>query len=367
MVLDKKTPRKIRDLLGVFGIRQAQIPVAEHNILLLNAERTAEESGKLVRVTNSVLQPRKYSNYFVGFDNVPLGTKTFARNAIIESSLELDKNQTYSSRSKGEQETKLPFVRIFSLDHKQYCYVDIRDIQTYEFDNDAMKWLVLPPKITGMLTNIFHTPTELLMGDIIKGKHGGLVILACGDTGVGKTLTAEVYAEVTNRPLYVLEMSELGTKVDIVEKNLSVIFARVAKWNAVLLFDEVDIFLRTRDSDLERSAIVGVFLRLMDYYRGVMFLTTNIPDVLDFALKSRVTIRIDYPKLDNDSKQKIWANLFKQASINYTGSYDILVKQPLNGRQIRNAVRLTKIMHPSSPSVDDKDMVEVLSFSCVSS
>ena len=85
---------------------------------------------------------------------------------------------------------------------------------------------------------------------------------------MGKTLTAEVYAEQTQRPLYVLELGELGTNVRRSRRTCSRVFTRVARWNAVLQFDECEIFLAQRGEDLERSAIVGSFLRLLDYYQG---------------------------------------------------------------------------------------------------
>jgi ATP-dependent Lon protease len=46
--------------------------------------------------------------------------------------------------------------------------------------------------------------------DIVAGKGKGLVGLLSGSPGVGKTLTAEVIAEVTRRPLYMLSAGELG-------------------------------------------------------------------------------------------------------------------------------------------------------------
>src|SRR5207253_9587156 len=124
----------------------------------------------------------------------------------------------------------------------------------------ALPRLQLPAALRGLLTRVSATPVEQLFGDLIRGKHGGLVSLACGKPGVGKTLTAEVYAETTERPLYVLELGELGTNVAQVEENLQRVFTRVARWNAVLQFDECEIFLTERGEDLERSAIVGIFL-----------------------------------------------------------------------------------------------------------
>src|SRR5439155_25027507 len=139
-----------------------------------------------------------------------------------------------------------------------------------------------------------------------------------GRPGVGKTLTAEVYAETTERPLYVLELGELGTNVQQLEENLSRVFDRVARWNAVLQFDECEIFLAERGEDLERSAIVGSFLRLLDYYQGILFLTTNRAEVPDHAVRSRVMLKLDYPDLDHAARTVIWKTMLDSAGLSLT-------------------------------------------------
>jgi len=201
-------------------------------------------------------------------------------------------------------------------------------------------------------------------GDLLKGKHGGVVVLACGQPGVGKTLTAEIYAETTQRPLYVLELGELGTTAAAVETGLQTVFARVMRWNAVLQFDECEIFLSKRGTDLERSAIVGIFLRLLDYYRGLLFLTTNRPEVLDDAILSRVMLKLDYPHLDPTTRAKIWQSMFSVAKLTLEGiSFDALAQLDLNGRQIRNLTRLAKILYPHS-ILTPEGIQEVLYFGC---
>ena len=105
-----------------------------------------------------------------------------------------------------------------------------------------------------------------------------------------------------------LELGELGTTASELEQNLQRVFTRVARWNAVLQFDECEIFLTQRGEDLERSAIVGIFLRLLDYYQGILFLTTNRPDVLDHAVRSRVMLKLEYPDLDLPASRGRLAN-----------------------------------------------------------
>jgi len=117
----------------------------------------------------------------------------------------------------------------------------------------------------------------------------------------------------------------------------------VERWNAIILFDEIDVFLSKRNDNIEKSAVVGVFLRLMDYFRGIMFLTSNRSDVIDNAVLSRITVNITYPDLDNKTRHTIWTAKLKEAGMTID-SIEKLSKLNLNGRQIRNMVRLGKII-----------------------
>jgi SpoVK/Ycf46/Vps4 family AAA+-type ATPase len=156
-----------------------------------------------------------------------------------------------------------------------------------------------------------------------------------------------------------LDISELGTNAADVENSLSTVFKRVEKWSSIILFDEVDIFLAKRDNkNLDRAAIVGIFLRLMDYFKGVMFLTTNRPEVLDFAVQSRITLRIDYPDFNETTREKVWKEKLSRVSINLTDGFNEISKLNLNGREIRNTVRLAKIILPSR--TNQKDLINLI-------
>jgi len=271
------------------------------------------------------------------------GTIFHPERVIFDTEFEQDGDEDSYYGRKDMQYPFTPLVRTFSLRLKKYVWVDVGDLDEYIFDKTAINRLVLPEKTRHLLTTIFSHKEEMF-GDVIAGKHGGMVIMASGSTGVGKTLTAEVLAEYTERPLYVMELGELGTKLASVEDCLNNIFKRVTRWNALLLFDEADVFLHKRDDNLERSAIVGIFLRLLDYFPGIMFLTTNRSDVIDPAILSRVTIKLDYPDLDDTARDKIWQVMFKLVgqTIETTGSLPELV---INGRQIRNLMRLGVSMY----------------------
>merc|ERR1711939_202393 len=81
------------------------------------------------------------------------------------------------------------------------------------------------------------------------------------------------------------------------------------RWNALLLLDEADIFLEQRSlHELERNKLVSIFLRVLEYYEGIMFLTTNRVNTFDTAFQSRIHISLNYPDLSLDSRKAIWTN-----------------------------------------------------------
>jgi hypothetical protein len=276
------------------------------------------------------------------------GSPKTPRKVIVDDKFELDENFEQRRPDEGKEMVNMvewPYIRVFSLDLKRYVYIDIRDAKKYVFAENAVDNLVLPPKMDVVVRKVFDTPLSELFGDSTAGRHGGMIILANGPSGVGKTLTAEVFAEHTRRPLYVMEIGELGVNLEEIEENLRRVFQRAARWDAVMLLDEADVFMMKRDDNIERSAIVGVFLRLLDYYTGLLFLTTNRADVLDQAFKSRITLRLDYPELGVKARTKVWAIMLEAAKIKLNGPIEKVTSIQLNGRQIRNLVRLAKLSY----------------------
>lgn len=363
----RRAPKKVVEILNKLGFRPITGNVVEFNLKLMNASRMIEH-GKQMNCTNSVIH---FTSKGWGGDHIDiqvLGTPTAPKRVIQEPELEAkqrdeDKYSSYRSlqHDAGDEGSRLPFVRVFCLTTKRYYYADVEDLTEYEYDATAMGKIHLPAEMKEVLQQVFTTPMNLLFGDILRGKHGGIVVMASGSPGVGKTLTAEVYSEMTERPLYVLELGELGTSLDKIEENLSRIFTRVIRWNAVLQFDECEVFLTERSEDLERSAIVGVFLRLLDYYHGILFLTTNRPQVIDHAIISRVMLKLEYPPLEPERRKLVWQTMFREARITFEGDIDKLASIGLNGRQIRNLTRLTRILFPSG-TVNDENLDRVMKY-----
>lgn len=186
--------------------------------------------------------------------------------------------------------------------------------------------------------------------DVIRGKGRGIILLLQGQPGVGKTLTAESVAEEMKRPLYTMSAGELGETPAEVEMNLQRTLELCTTWGAVLLLDECDVFLEKRSElSLKKNKLVAVFLRLLEYYRGVLFLTTNRISAFDPAFESRIHLTIDYPKLDGEARERIWKN-FLNGGANETSrpialdDLHSLSELDLNGRQIKNIVKTAGLL-----------------------
>jgi SpoVK/Ycf46/Vps4 family AAA+-type ATPase len=134
---------------------------------------------------------------------------------------------------------------------------------------------------------------------------------------------------------------ELGTTAEAVEQRLPRIFKRAARWKAVLLLDEADVLLEQRSAqDIHRNALVCVFLRTLEYYQGMMFLTTNRVGQIDDAIASRIHFKLKYSKLNLEQRTNIWRRFLEKAAtpqgepIYSRDAFDDWVRKERNGREV---------------------------------
>jgi hypothetical protein len=247
---------------------------------------------------------------------------------------------------------------------------DVTKVKDVVFDENAWDHLVLDPD-TKLLIEALVRVTDnantsgAIISDVISGKGGGLISVLHGPPGTGKTLTAESIAEHLHRPIYMVGFSELSTFPDNLELNLRRILKLATAWDAVLLIDEADVFLEQRSlHELERNALVSVALRLLEYHRGVLFLTTNRITTFDEAFLSRFSIAIKYHELDRAGRYAVWRKFFELAGCRIEGSddsdeftavdtsaanisadeLDELAEKLFNGRTIKNLVRTAQAL-----------------------
>jgi len=254
-----------------------------------------------------------------------------------------------------------PVVLGFAFSEKLWLEFTLSGVREIEWNDGAFQSLVLPPKQKSVVkalvsTHKFHAAETI--DDVVQGKGRGLVFVLHGPPGVGKTLTAEGIAEVLKCPLYAVSAGELGTDSRLLEHELQKIMDIAHSWGAVLLLDEADVFLEKREvHDIHRNALVSIFLRLLEYFQGILFLTTNRVETFDDAFQSRIHVALRYEELGFKAKKEIWKMFLERVRVMegikvmpFTDrDYDTLAKKNINGRQIKNAVRTAQAL-----AVDEK-------------
>ena len=127
-----------------------------------------------------------------------------------------------------------------------------------------------------------------------------------------------------------------------------------------MLLDEADVYVHTRGSDLVQNAIVGVFLRVLEYHSGVLFLTTNRGDLVDDAILSRCTARIPYGVPSVDDQRKIWRTLATANQVDVTEKeLDGIVREhdKCSGRDIKNLLKLAMLVAKDDGRRIDADLI----------
>ncbi|KAJ3364755.1 hypothetical protein GGF31_008901 [Allomyces arbusculus] len=245
-----------------------------------------------------------------------------------------------------------PVVYGFSLAKKAWGEMLVDEVRDIEFDPHVYDQLVLPSDTKELIKGLVEShEAGGLVGDVIEGKGQGLIFLLHGNPGCGKTLTAEAIAEQLQRPLYAIGVGELGTIPGQLEQSLQRALDLAEAWNAVLLLDEADVFLEQRSSqDLVRNGMVACFLRALERYSGILFLTTNRVAEFDAAFGSRITLALRYADLDTNGRAKIWTQVLDRIHHGQRAAWasriDLppLAAVPLNGRRIKSVLRTAQAM-----------------------
>ncbi|KEY64860.1 hypothetical protein S7711_03857 [Stachybotrys chartarum IBT 7711] len=240
-----------------------------------------------------------------------------------------------------------PTVLGFSLEKKRFPPVEfavthVSDVEWSKSSFDDVKIPSTQKKAIYALTETyFHRHHNVCFSDLVRGKGMGINFLLYGPPGVGKTLTAETLAETFKAPLYTVAAGQIGVDHVRVEKFLKSIFKIASRWRAILLLDEADVFLAERALDPHTNALVSVFLRELEHYEGILFLTTNRMQTFDPAILSRIHLPLRYNALNHKARQAVWRYFIEQAvttvgPAEYTDkAVNQLAETKLNGREVR--------------------------------
>jgi SpoVK/Ycf46/Vps4 family AAA+-type ATPase len=144
------------------------------------------------------------------------------------------------------------------------------------------------------------------------GRGQGVAALFAGDSGTGKTMSAEVVAHDLGLDLYVVDLATVVDKyVGETEKNLERIFTAAAGVNGVLLFDEADAVFGKRSEvrdahDRYANVESAYLLQRMETFDGLVILATNLRANIDEAFTRRLDVVVDFPLPDVPHRRALW-------------------------------------------------------------
>ncbi|KAK8009935.1 ATPase family AAA domain-containing protein 3A-like [Apiospora arundinis] len=253
-----------------------------------------------------------------------------------------------------------PVVLGFAFGEKLWLEFTVSGIKDIVWNEHAYDSLVREPNkkeiVQALVESHKYHPTESI-DDVIQGKGKGLVAVLHGPPGTGKTLTAEGISELLRCPLYNVSAGDLGTDSRYLEAELQKTLDICHAWGAILLLDEADVFLEKRNmADIHRNALVSIFLRQLEYFQGILFLTTNRVESFDEAFLSRMHIPLRYDELDPKARKAVFKMFIERVRSsekelhgdNEVGrgkvaafteeNFNDLARYSLNGRQIKNTV-----------------------------
>ncbi|MEU3461127.1 ATP-binding protein [Streptomyces sp. NPDC006733] len=178
--------------------------------------------------------------------------------------------------------------------------------------------LVLPPGPLAQLRELVLRARhrDRVLGDwrlsAGGGRGRGVVGLFAGDSGTGKTLSAEVVAGELGLDLYVVQLPSVVDKyVGETEKNLERIFTEADRTDAVLLFDEADAVFGKRSevsssNDRHANMESAYLLQRLESFDGIALLTTNLRSNIDDAFTRRLDLVVDFPFPDAEQRLALW-------------------------------------------------------------
>lgn len=286
-----------------------------------------------------------------------------------------DKDEADGRNLSDEHLLTLPAtIPAYSLSLKDWGLVDVNNISSIKWKDDIYEMLQMEAEQKEMVRGIIesHHASVSSFDDFIPGKGRGLVFLLHGPPGCGKTLTAGKYiasqailrpvfdnttesaAETLHRPLYYVSGAEVGListyniqfhRTLSIEEKLELIFKRIARWEAILLFDEAESFVASRDQgDSKKNALTSILLRMLEYQSGIIFLTTNRVSDFDSALFSRVHITLAFQQLSPAHCLFIWKKMAQQTEHDLSDEdFEALSRIPLDGRTIKNVLRVASL------------------------
>ena len=159
-----------------------------------------------------------------------------------------------------------------------------------------------------------HPAIAEVTGGLMESGFGRLCLW--GAPGTGKTAFGRYLAERLGRPLLIRRASELlGPYVGQTEKAIARMFHEAERRNAVLMLDEADSFLRSRQVAQRSWEVTQVneLLTQMEDFEGLFICSTNLMDDIDPAALRRFDIKIEFRTMTGDQAVLMFEQILADA------------------------------------------------------
>ncbi|MBV5329164.1 MAG: ATP-binding protein [Chlorobium sp.] len=184
------------------------------------------------------------------------------------------------------------------------------------------------------------------LGATIKARYQqGVRCLLVGPSGTGKTLVAGWLATRLGLPLYRVDLASVVSKyIGETEKNLATLLSRAEHSEIVLLFDEADSLFGKRtdikdSNDRFANSQTNYLLQRIEFYRGIVLLTSNSRERFDAAFTRRLDKIIEFPLPSPQERRALWqSHLGSSHQLSIKEINQLAVSSDLAGGHIRNAV-----------------------------
>lgn len=181
-----------------------------------------------------------------------------------------------------------------------------------------MSWddLVLSPVTQRQVeeVKVWLRNKEKLRDELGLGKRmkPGYRILFHGSPGTGKTLTACLLGQFTDKHVFRVDLSMIVSKyVGETEKNLAKVFDKAEHSGWILFFDEADALFGSRTKvssshDRYANQEVSYLLQRIEDYNGIVILASNMKGNIDDAFMRRFSSVVHFPFPKSEERFQLW-------------------------------------------------------------
>ena len=234
----------------------------------------------------------------------------------------------------------------------------------------SLKDVILPSRTRRQVTDIIAAADhqekvfeEWGFGDLAGSGHS-ISALFKGESGTGKTMTAEAIAYELGRKLSTVRGSALISKwVGESEKNVVRVFRETGD-NEVIFFDEAEAIFTSRVeiNDAHSEMInrrVSCLLREIEMFNGVIILATNYSGLIDKAFQRRIRFKVDFPRPDRKAREAIWrVNVPEQVPLADDVDFALLAEEyDHTGGQIRGIILRAAFAAANRGGVVDMELI----------